>query len=76
MFLWGIYGQIWAVRWADFNYKQHPKVVPTRSISETLRTTLLKIRWAQVKTALTFLYFPSQFVSEPSPNRPKKVLIW
>jgi hypothetical protein len=40
------------------------------------RATLLPIRWAQVKTALTFLYFPSQFVSEPSPNRPKKVLIW
>jgi hypothetical protein len=36
------------------------------------RATLLP----KVKTALTFLYFPSQFVSEPSPNRPKKVLIW
>jgi hypothetical protein len=49
MFLWGIDGQIWAVRWADFNYKQHPKVVPTRSISETLRTTLLLIRGRRLK---------------------------
>ena len=49
--------------------------MPKVNTSGYLATPLL-IRWAQVKTALTFLYFPSQFVSEPSPNRPKKVLIW
>ena len=27
MFLWGIDGQIWAVLWADFDYKQPRKVV-------------------------------------------------
>jgi len=27
MFLWGIDGQMWAVLWATFNYKQLPEVI-------------------------------------------------